>query len=145
MHSHLAYPGCFSPTAGVLSEVTCAMDWKWLEPLHGSFIPNLHVHSGHSSEFSRSYCWAGLLHIRKSVNQLNKTFLDILRGGSWKKKKSGGLTALIPPPQMMMAFTKILICGCSSKRKLNNELSSSLHPTSKVEKTTKAHLCLKVS
>lgn len=86
MHCHLAYPGCFSPTAGVLSEVTCAMDWKWLEPLHGSFIPNLHVHSGHSSEFSRSYCWPVLLYIRKSVNQLNKTFLDILRGGSWKKK-----------------------------------------------------------
>lgn len=56
--------------------------------LHRSFTLNLHVHSGHSPEVSRSHCQPGLPHIKKSVNQLNITFLDILRRGSWEK--SGG-------------------------------------------------------
>lgn len=65
-----------------------------LDSLHRSFTPSLHVYSGHSPEFSRSYCWAELPHIQKSVNQLNTTFLDILRGGSWEKSGSPRVSPL---------------------------------------------------
>ena len=56
--------------------------------LFTGLTPSLHVHSGHSPETSRSYCWAVLLHIQKSANKLNITFLDILRWGSWEKSGS---------------------------------------------------------
>lgn len=138
MHSLLVCPGWFSlmHERSLRSHVqSTGNGYDTLDSLHKSLTPNLHVHSGCSPEVSRSYCWAGLLHIQKSVKQLNITFLDILKGGSWEK-----LGRPIVPPSPFSdeddLHQNTLICT-HFKEKIKGWIPFFLAPQ-QVEKRTKA-------
>lgn len=115
-----------------------------LDSLPRSFTPNLHVHSDHSPQVSRSYCWAGLSHIQKSVNQLNITFLDILRGGSWEKSGSPRVPPS-PSSDNNDLHQNTLIC-MHFKEKIKEWILFFLAPPQAKWKREQKHvLCLKVA